>query len=176
LVKKYEQEIKELKSELSMHDAMANRGHVQYDSYTDEQRYDLSQTVKKFLHSQIEEIEVESLRQVKEIFGQFKIILNNMESELEQRSKQQTAASQKVKPGTPKEEHKKNWEDEGVGEMEFSGGFGIGTVSKNSVNFNLVKAPASAKPLNSPSRQKKKRNKLKELDKGESKPTPTKVL
>ena len=124
-----------------MHDALANRGHVQYDPYTDEQRYDLNQTVKKFLSGQIEEIEVESLRQVKEIFSQFKILLNNMENEVEQKFKQTAATSSvvmiaskaKIPPSTPKEKEdhsKKNVEDEGVGEIENSGGFGIGLVKQ----------------------------------------------
>ncbi len=58
LVKKYEQDIKELKSELAMHDALANRGHVHYEPYTEEQRHELNQTIRKFLAGQIEEIDV----------------------------------------------------------------------------------------------------------------------
>lgn len=58
LLKKYEQEIKELKSELAMHDALANRGHIHYEPYTEEQKYELQQTVRRFIAGQIEEIEV----------------------------------------------------------------------------------------------------------------------
>jgi len=36
LLKKMEREIKELKQELAMHDTLANKGRVQYDSYTAE--------------------------------------------------------------------------------------------------------------------------------------------
>lgn len=58
LLKKYEQEIKELKSELAMHDALANRGHIHYEPYTEEQKYEMQQTVRRFIAGQIEEIEV----------------------------------------------------------------------------------------------------------------------
>ena len=39
LIKKYEREIRELKQELAMHDTLANRGRITYDSYTPEQQY-----------------------------------------------------------------------------------------------------------------------------------------
>jgi kinesin family protein 6/9 len=58
LVKKYEQEIKDLKAELAMHDTLANRSHIHYDPYTEEQRYDLNQMVKKYLSGQTDDIEV----------------------------------------------------------------------------------------------------------------------
>jgi len=41
LIKKYQKEIKELKQELVMHDTLASRGRVQYDSYTPEQQYEV---------------------------------------------------------------------------------------------------------------------------------------
>lgn len=34
LLKKYEKEIKDLKQELAMHDTLANRGRITYDSYS----------------------------------------------------------------------------------------------------------------------------------------------
>ena len=39
LCKKMEREIKELKQELAMHDTLANKGRVVYDTYTAEQQY-----------------------------------------------------------------------------------------------------------------------------------------
>ena len=51
LVKKQEQTIKELKQELLMHDALADRAGVLYDPYTPEQLGDLKQTLVKFLSS-----------------------------------------------------------------------------------------------------------------------------
>lgn len=39
LLKKYEKEIKELRQELAMHDTLANRGRITYETYTPEQQY-----------------------------------------------------------------------------------------------------------------------------------------
>jgi kinesin family protein 6/9 len=64
LVKKYEQEIKDLKAELAMHDALANRGRVNYEAYTDEQKYELQQQIRKFLAGDIDDIEVLSERKI----------------------------------------------------------------------------------------------------------------
>ena len=36
LLKKYQREVRDLKQELVMHDALASRGHVSYDPYTPE--------------------------------------------------------------------------------------------------------------------------------------------
>ena len=43
LVKKYERDIRELKQELAMHDALSQRGAVNYDPYTAEQQYEMQQ-------------------------------------------------------------------------------------------------------------------------------------
>jgi kinesin family protein 6/9 len=58
LIKKYEREIRDLKQELSMHDTFSNRSHVQYETYSDAQRYDLQKQIKSFLNGELDEIEV----------------------------------------------------------------------------------------------------------------------
>jgi kinesin family protein 6/9 len=58
LIKKYEREIRELKQELSMHDTLANRSHVQYEPFSDSQRYELQKQVKAYLDAENEELEV----------------------------------------------------------------------------------------------------------------------
>ncbi len=58
LIKKYEREIKDLKQELSMHDTLANRSHIQYESYSDSQKYDLQKLIKSYVSGEIEEIDV----------------------------------------------------------------------------------------------------------------------
>ncbi len=58
-----------------MHDALAGRGQVSYDAYTDEQRHQALELVKKYCAGEVEELEVGNLRQVKELFGQFKVLV-----------------------------------------------------------------------------------------------------
>ena len=82
LLKKYEKEIKELKQELAMHDTLGNRGRINYESYSPEQQYQQQVLAKKFLDGEIEDIEFESLRQVKELFFQFKNLYRNLAKDI----------------------------------------------------------------------------------------------
>lgn len=55
---RYEREIKELKAELAMHDTLSNKSHVQYETYTETQRQELSATLRKYLADEVDDIEV----------------------------------------------------------------------------------------------------------------------
>lgn len=85
LVKEYEEEIKSLKMELAMHDTLANRSNVSYETYTESQQFDLQQTIRRYVSGALPDIEIVNLRQVKEIFKQFKNILLGQEKEIEAR-------------------------------------------------------------------------------------------
>ena len=62
-MKKMEREIKELKQELAMHDTLANKGRVQYDTYTPEQQYIVQKQAFAYLEGEAEDIdEINSLR------------------------------------------------------------------------------------------------------------------
>ena len=78
LIKKYEREIKDLKQELAMHDTLGNRGRINYEPYSPEQQYLQQQIAKKYLSGEVDDIDIESLRQVKELFIQFRNIYRNM--------------------------------------------------------------------------------------------------
>jgi kinesin family protein 6/9 len=82
LLKKYEREIKELKQELAMHDTLANRTNIQYESFTPEQQTEMRGVVNKYIRDEIQEIEVVSVRQIRALFGQFKNIVIEMEQQL----------------------------------------------------------------------------------------------
>ena len=79
LVKKYEKEIRDLKAELSMHDQIANRSHISYDPFTEEQSLHLRQKIRQYINGEIEELEIVTLRQVRETFMQFKAIVKELE-------------------------------------------------------------------------------------------------
>jgi kinesin family protein 6/9 len=74
LLKKYEKDIRELKQELAMHDTLANRGRISYEPYTPEQQYKQQQLAQDYLDSKIDDIPFDSLRQVRELFVQFRNI------------------------------------------------------------------------------------------------------
>jgi kinesin family protein 6/9 len=72
LLKKQEREIRDLKLELAMHDTLAGRGRITYDPYTPEEQKVQEDIALKYLEGESEDIQIESLRQVKELFIQMR--------------------------------------------------------------------------------------------------------
>lgn len=87
LIKKYEQQIKELKQELAMHDQLKGVSQVTYDPYTEEQRMDLRKAIRHYINHDNEDLEVKNIRQVKEIFLQFKAMYKQMDQDYEEMKK-----------------------------------------------------------------------------------------
>ena len=80
LIKRYEREIRDLKQELAMHDTLANRGKINYDPYPPEAQYEIQQQAQGFLDGSIEDIEeITSLRQVRELFYQMRLMYRKLE-------------------------------------------------------------------------------------------------
>ncbi|EGR33967.1 kinesin family member 9, putative [Ichthyophthirius multifiliis] len=148
LLKKYEKEIKELKQELAMHDTLANRGRITYDQYTPEQQYEQQVLAKKFLDGAIEDIEFESLRQVKELFFQFRNLYKNLLKDVENKNYVDARLEQKDTNVNKKVDQTKQQNQVGVEENKF--GFGLGKSSKDArpqTNIeNLVNIPKDEFP------------------------------
>lgn len=119
LIRKYERTIRELKAELAIHDTLVGRGKISYESYTPDQQYEQQQIAQDFLDNKIEDIEIESLRQVKELFFQFKNIYRSM-ALTSHKSVPHESTSQPVAKRPPSER------GEGQGKIERTGGFGLG--------------------------------------------------
>ena len=143
LLKKYEREIRDLKQELAMHDTLASRSRVQYEAYTEDQRYQLQQTMKKWLANEIEELEVVNLRQVKEYFIQFKDYIKNLESNVEERLKSEYNLSKRTDGEDATGAAAAAVGDGGVGEVECGDGFGIGVASDAAKPKGDIPAPVS---------------------------------
>ena len=63
-----------------MHDTLANKGRVQYDAYSAEQQYEIQKLAQGFLEGEMEDIdELNSMRQVKELFAQMRNIFKKLE-------------------------------------------------------------------------------------------------
>jgi kinesin family protein 6/9 len=56
-IKRLEKEIRDLKQELAMHDTLANRGRVNYDSYSNEEMFKIETLTNQYLEGEIEDIE-----------------------------------------------------------------------------------------------------------------------
>jgi kinesin family protein 6/9 len=87
LLKKYERQIKDLKLELAMHDTLVGRGRVSYEAYTREQQYEQQQIAERFLRGETDDIDIGSIRQVKELFIQFRNLYRNMVRQVEEADK-----------------------------------------------------------------------------------------
>lgn len=90
MVKKLTREVAQLKQELQMHDALADRTNIQYGEYTPEQQAALSQRIRQYLDASNEEQEssvlpLESVQQMREILRQFKVMLKQAGVEAEER-------------------------------------------------------------------------------------------
>ncbi|KAM6142222.1 kinesin-like protein KIF9 [Phoenicopterus ruber ruber] len=84
-VKALEKEVFLLKQELAMHDSLVNRSLVTYDPLTDIQVAEIKSQVHKYLKGAIDEIDIVNIRQVQEVFKQFKLIVSQQEHEVEAR-------------------------------------------------------------------------------------------
>ncbi|NWU41807.1 KIF9 protein, partial [Hylia prasina] len=84
-VKALEEEIQLLKRELIMHDSLTNRSGTSYNPLTTTQRAEIRSQVQKYLRGVIEEIDIVNVRQIQEVFRQFKVIVSQQEEEVENR-------------------------------------------------------------------------------------------
>eukprot|EP00946_MAST-07B_sp_MAST-7B-sp1_P005220 g5220.t1 len=155
-IKQLERQVKSLKQELMMHDALAERSSVAYDEYTPEQRFEVEKSVRKFLDTEDGTTDdpignafgsLQSLRHITEIFRAFKIIVRNVESKTEARLRQRFTLGEKVaspgktgEGGAPADSSNAGDGDEDIpgagpgGEIEGGAGYAVGV------------APAGARP------------------------------
>lgn len=124
-----------------MHDTLASRSRVTYEPYSPEQQFELQKVAKDYLDGRLEDVDIESLRQVRELFIQFKNIYRNLSKDIANNN------LPKEVQGPPEEAHLKEpghpVEKVGVEEKKF--GFGLGKASKDSRPHqnidNLVNVP-----------------------------------
>ena len=155
-VKKMEREIKALKQELLMHDALSERSGVTYDEYTPEQRDEVKQDVASYMAAPLasreeEEIfqgKVQSLRHMNEVFRQFKMTVKQMEAETETRLRAQFTLTAKGEGGGAGGDGAVGFADgvggDGAGGGEEGGEAGGDLLS--STGFGVGLAPSDARP------------------------------
>jgi kinesin family protein 6/9 len=130
LLKKYEREIRELKQELAMHDALTGRAAVGYDEYSEERRHDVMKSVKAYVADQVPDIEIPSLRHVKEVLLQFKIYAKALIANGPIASGAGAAGSGVV-GASASGAHDPSGDGDGVGDVAGSSGFGLGVAADN---------------------------------------------
>lgn len=147
LLRRYERQIRELKQELMMHDALAKRSGVSYEEYTPEECRSIAQQVRRFVDASPEQeeentIEIQSVRHVQECFRQFKLLIQSSEARVEEKLRQQFQfqsregqLSQAASAAHLSQSGRSGEDQDGfVGEEEGDHGFSLG------------RAPAEARP------------------------------
>jgi kinesin family protein 6/9 len=134
LIKKYEKQITELKQELAMHDQLKGVSQATYDPYTEEQQLELAREIRKFVNNEIEELEVKNMRHIKEMFQQFKKMVQKAESD---RDSAHYSAKENLKTGARPEmtgavRQETSTHSHGVGDIEDGNGFGVGSAAPSS--------------------------------------------
>ncbi|NXS86490.1 KIF9 protein, partial [Erpornis zantholeuca] len=84
-VKALEEEIQLLRRELIMQDPLAVSSLMTYKPLTTAQREEIRSQVQKYLRGSIKEIDIVNVRQIQEVFRQFKVIVSQQEEEVEYR-------------------------------------------------------------------------------------------
>ncbi|XP_026952788.1 kinesin-like protein KIF9 isoform X11 [Sagmatias obliquidens] len=83
MVKNLEKELALLKQELAIHDSLANRTLVNYDPMDEIQIAEINSQVRRYLEGTLDEIDIINLRQIQEVFNQFRVVLSQQEQEME---------------------------------------------------------------------------------------------
>ncbi|KAI1888908.1 hypothetical protein AGOR_G00173610 [Albula goreensis] len=159
-VKKLQKEIQLLKQELSIQDTLANRTGISYNKLTETQVAEIQSQVRGYLDGTMDEIEIVSIRQVQEVFAQFKLALQQQENKSKAEMNQNSTLEGKAQ-NTQSSTNVKGLSGV-VGDVE-GPGFGVG----------MAPPPEKINRLHSPHRTRTK--KAKELNRKEGAGSPAQV-
>lgn len=161
LIKKYEREIRDLKAELAMHDTLTGRGRISYEPYSPEQQYEQQVLAQKFLNNEIDDMNIESIRQVKELFYQFRNIYKSVIND-SKRAPENTPTDKSRPANSNKPDDNKNEKiaKVPVGQEEFLTGFGIGVAPNDTSPKNELRPMHPdhnnyVRPIKRPAREEK---------------------
>ncbi|XP_071590617.1 kinesin-like protein KIF9 [Heliangelus exortis] len=78
-----------LKQELAMQGSLTNRSLVTYDPLSDTQIAEIKSQIHRYIQGEIDEIDIVNIKQVQEVFRQFKLLVKQQEHDLEARLRNQ---------------------------------------------------------------------------------------
>jgi len=83
-VERYRRQIKELKQELTMRDALSGRGRISYEDLNDQEQMELMALCKRFLEGgvDVEELPQDTMKLVRECFKQMRNVYQSMQSQM----------------------------------------------------------------------------------------------
>ncbi|XP_056374702.1 kinesin-like protein KIF9 [Hyla sarda] len=150
--KNLQREIDHLRRELAIHDTLSKRPPASYEPFSDSQMAEISSQVRRYLDGALDEIEIINLRQIQEVFSQFRTILNRQEQEVEARLREKYTLIDKNDYTTVTAAQK-------AGVLDADGQL-VGEVDGSS--FGIGVAPFSSKSTRSLSERKNKGRKSKD--------------
>ncbi|XP_069585243.1 kinesin-like protein KIF9 [Ranitomeya imitator] len=170
--KNLQREIEHLRRELAIHDTLSRRPPSSYEPFTDAQMAEIRAQVRRYLDGTLDEIDIVNLRQILEVFSQFKMIVNQQEQAVESRLREKYTMIDKSDYAAIAAAQKAGVLDADgqlVGEMDGSS-FGIGVAPFSSkTNRSLSAKRSKGRKSKDPSSPTSRRE-------GAASPAPTKEL
>ncbi|XP_072544196.1 kinesin-like protein KIF9 isoform X2 [Salminus brasiliensis] len=146
-VRRLHKEIQLLKQELSIHDTLANRAGAAYESLSETQVAEVQSQVQRYLAGTLDEITIVSVRQIQEVFTQFKKAVHEQEQKVKEQLSQKYSLVEKT---------------ENIMSSPVKGEEPVGAVGEVEVGFGLGLAVPSQRHTRPQSPNKSKGRKSKE--------------
>mgnify|MGYP006876296484 CR=1 FL=1 len=148
LLAKLQKRVRALERELAMHDTLANRGSsVNYDNYTPEEQAEVAATVRAFVHGNIPQIDITTLRHAHEVTLQFRSMVHALTAQLE--SANRSVASLSAGGAVPGAISSNSNSNGGSGNG-FGGTLSLSTTASLGGSDSANAATAAPAPLGSP--------------------------
>lgn len=94
-IENYKRENKYLKEELALHDTLANRNGISYEALSEQQLYEVENQCRKFIDGNLDEIEIQNVRQVQAVFNALKNICRSTEKDAEKKYRERYVPTDK---------------------------------------------------------------------------------
>jgi kinesin family protein 6/9 len=132
-INRLQQEVKNLKAELSFQDTLQDRTGGIYEPFTKEQTTELRGNMTKFIRGELPAMEVRSLLQVRETFTEFKNKVLDLEGQLLEKSRLAVPLTQSTSEqraiGGANQNRADTAPDGTVGDIDDDGGFSLGVAA-----------------------------------------------
>nr|XP_046211040.1 kinesin-like protein KIF9 isoform X2 [Oncorhynchus gorbuscha] len=144
-VRKLEKEIQLLKQELSIHNTLANRMGMSYDTLSETQVAEIQSHVRRYLEGSLDEINIVSIRQIQEVFAQFKQAVQQQEQKVKAQLCQNYTLVEKAQSTAGSTAAKSQGSQGTVGVVE-GHGFGVGLAVPSDRHIRLL-SPGRTKAI-----------------------------
>ncbi|XP_036453382.1 kinesin-like protein KIF9 isoform X2 [Colossoma macropomum] len=133
-IRRLQKEVQLLKQELSIRDTLANRAGAMYETLSETQVAEINNQVQRYLAGTLDEITIVSIRQIQEVFAQFKKAVQEQEKRIKEHLSQEYSLVENTQStlssSAAKESLARCMGQEPAGAVgEVEGGFGLGVAA-----------------------------------------------